>query len=484
MRVSQALARTSGARPTPVPLEMPLQSEPGRYGHDGSARLINCYAEEVGKTGKSAVAIYASDGLKSFATLTDGAQCRGLHDLETEGIAISAQQLYSVDPSGTATVKGGIPGSGFLTFATNRATIKETAIVGPDGLPFVYTAGVLSPITDTDLKPANSCAFLDGYTLYFTNTGRVYFSGIDNATSIGANDFFTAEGSPDALVRGFVHMRTVFCFGKVSTELFGDSGDSTTPFQRFPGGFLEFGCSAPGSVSTLGQKVVLVDESGAVITATTAGVTQRISTHAVERDIANTADKTTIEGFTDEHRGHEFYVVQAANFSWLYDLTTGQWHERISYQKTRWRASRYMEFAGKRIVGDFESGLLYELDKDTYDEAGEHHIITMRFPVTAWPYPVNLKHLRVDTIPGQGLISGALHDTDPQLTLKLSTNGGQSFGNTMSRSIGKTGQYAARTEFDKLGVSDEDGFAIEASISADIVKGFTGLAGEASAVRR
>ena len=230
--------------------------------------------------------------------------------------------------------------------------------------------------------------------------------------------------------------------------------------------------------------VIFLTDDGGIVRLTQSGEFQPISTHAVEQSIEDISDKATIEGHVEQREGQEFYVLSATTFTWVCDLKTGLWHERQSYQKNRWRGSRYMKFAGKRIVGDFESGLLYELDPDTYDEAGNHLVMTCRFPVHAWPEPYKFKTLDVDMIPGQGLNSTDTHDSDPQLLLRLSRNGGTSWGGTMSRSIGKIGQYRAKTNFDKLGVSDTDGFVVELSASAAVVKAITGANGQLEVVRR
>lgn len=484
MFLARDLARLPARRPKTTPLQIPLQSNPGRYDHDGPTRLINCYAERAGKEGKIEWPVYAADGLKSFATLTSGGQCRGLHDLTTEGLAVSARQLYSVDPSGSATTKGGIPGDGFVTFATNRATPKETAIATEDGNVFSYIAGVLSPITDTDLQPPNSVDFLDGYTLYFVTNGRVYYSEIDDATNIGANSFFTAEGSNDSLVRGIVHNRTIFLLGTETTERWWNDG--TTPFARVPGGFHEIGCASGASVAKSVNEVIFVSNKGGVMAMSQSGGIRKISTHAVDRDIASISDKTTIEAFIDDRNGVEFYYLSAATFTWVCDLSTGLWHERSSVNENRWIGAQYMAFAGKRIVGHYNSGVLLELGPDTYTENSGNMIMTVRFPVHAWPEPVSLKTLDVDMIPGVGLNDSDLHLSDPQLMMRVSKNGGKTWGDEATRSIGKIGQHTQTTSFNKndFGTSFSDGYVIELKASAAVIRAITGVSGEPEIKRR
>ncbi|RMF00498.1 MAG: hypothetical protein D6773_11340, partial [Alphaproteobacteria bacterium] len=178
-----------------VPLTLPAQSNPGRYGPDGAARLINCYAEQRGAEGKIPLPLYAVDGLSAFATLTDGADCRGLFADGATLFAVSGRLLFTVDTTGTATTVGGIPGDGRVYFARNqKANTPQVAIVSEDGQRFIYENGALFEITDPDLPPPNSVAFVDGYTIFGIPDGRFFYSAIDEASQISATDFAEAEG--------------------------------------------------------------------------------------------------------------------------------------------------------------------------------------------------------------------------------------------------------------------------------------------------
>ena len=480
--LAAALSRLPARRPQPVPLELPLQSAPGRFGHDGVARLINVYAVNVGRGGKRQWQHYAVDGLKSFSTLTGGGQCRGLHDLTTVGLVVSARQLYTVDQSGTSNAVGGVPGAGFVTFATNRNATPQTVIVSEDGNALSYIGGTLAALSVQ--KPPNSCGYIDGYVLLFGDNGRVYFTALDDITSIGANDFFTAEASNDRLRRGVVHEGTVFLLGHKTIELW--FNDGSTPFARVPGGFHEMGCASGASAAKSTRGVICVSNKGGVIRLNEAGGIEEISTDPVERSIARVSDKTTIEGFVDFRQGREFYHLSGPTFTWVCDLQNNLWYERESVGEDRWRGAQYMNFAEKRIVGDFESGLLYELDADTYDEAGNNMIVTVRFPVHAWPEPLSLKTLDVDMIPGVGLNSSDLHLSDPQLMMRVSKNGGMSWGTEATRSIGKIGQHTKTASFNKndFGESLSDGYVVELRVSAAVARAFTGVSGEPEVKRR
>src|SRR5690606_21275314 len=105
---------------TIIPLEIGTQSNPGRYGQDGNARLINCYPEEIGKEGKHPVPVYASAGLGDFATLLHGAGVRAMLDVDGYMYTVAGRSIYRVSQVGAVLRIGGLGVDGHVTMARNR----------------------------------------------------------------------------------------------------------------------------------------------------------------------------------------------------------------------------------------------------------------------------------------------------------------------------------------------------------------------------
>lgn len=457
-----------------TPLELPLTSDPGKFGHDGTARLVNCYPEFKGKSGKIAFPLYVCPGLKLFSTLTDGGVNRGMLATDNELLVVSARLFFSTDIEGTAEQRGAVPGDGLAYFARNDKKPFQVVIVSA-GLKFVYEGGDFNDITDPDLPPPDTADYLDGYILYSINDGRMFFSALSEATSIAALDQVEAEGSPDGLRRVFTLGRNAWLPGTETTEIFYNSGETNNPIQRRPGAFFEFGCAAAGSVAELDGNVVMVTDDWEVVLASASGAKRRISNHAVERDIKALADKSVISAHTYVDEGHKWYTISAPTFTWQYDLLTGAWIERESYQLPRWRAEGYAKFNDRHIVGTYNDNTLLEIDSDTYTENGQHLVMTVDVPVHAWPHPIEVNELFVDVLPGQGLNSTDEHVSDPLVMLRVSKNGGKTFGNERTAKIGKIGEHENRARFLQLGTSGEDGFVLRISISAAVARGITGL---------
>lgn len=166
---------------TTIPLEIGTQSNYGRYGQDGAARLINCYAEELGKEGKSPTPVYACAGLVLFATLIDGVTDPGLGQLlgRIVYIKINVERAYTGVLSNLTMTLGAQFGSWLIhpdwsQSRPNNARINLKAagerIITPDG------------VTGTQTGDTNLTAFTGGSWIPI-NFGWAVFVG-NNATAV------------------------------------------------------------------------------------------------------------------------------------------------------------------------------------------------------------------------------------------------------------------------------------------------------------
>jgi hypothetical protein len=460
-----------------VPLDFGVESEPGRYGPDTSARLVNAYAEQAGKGGKIQFPIYSIEGLKSFATLTGGSVTRGAIALDTVGYVISGTIVFKVDSGGGVTNVGSFPGSDPVFTARNRKSATPQIALVSGGLRYIIENDVVSSISDVDLPNANSVTYQGGYFIWTISDGRFFISSIDEGTAIDALDFATAEANPDGLTVGHARGTTeVLFFGPQSVEFWSNTGASF-PFERIPGtGLQNLGLLCAHTVKDLNDVVFFVASDGTV-RVLNGYQPERISTHAVERDIFDTADKTSITATAYSIRGHQFYILSAANWTWVYDGLTGLWHERESYQLTRWRGEQFVNINGVLAVGDYASGLLYRVDPDTYTEAGNTLLWTLRTsPMHAYPNRVSVDRLFIDTISGTGLVSLDDHESDPLVMMRFSDDNGFSWSTQRTETVGAVDERRKRVVFNRCGQTLEDGRIWEISMSAPVIRGLTGAA--------
>jgi hypothetical protein len=456
----------------PIPLPLGLQSSPGRTGHDGGGRLINAYAERADDKGKAVWPVWAIEGLRSFATLADGGAVRGAILMSPYAYVVAGTNVYRVGQGGGVLNIGSFPGSAPVYMARNRKASTPQVMIVSEGLRYLIENDTVATIADTDLPNAIAVTQLDGYFVAAIADGRFFWSSIDEGTTWAALDFATAEASPDGLNGIYTRGSELILFGTNSIEFWASTG---APFARIPGTLLRnLGLLCRYSVRDLNDVVFFIASDGTV-RRLNGYSPERVSNHDIERAINSVEDKATITAMAYSINGHQFYVISCASWTWAYDATSGLWHERQSYGETRWRAEAFVDLDGVRVVGDFEAGLLYEIDPNTYDENGSHLVWTVRTPpVHAYPNRLIFDRLFLDLIPGVGLNSGDDHDDDPQVMLRWSNTGTKTWSNQRTAGVGEQGQFNKRVKFERLGETGEDGRVFEISMSAAVVRGLTG----------
>lgn len=346
---------------TITPLALPTGSARARHGHAGNARLINCYAENVGNLAKEPVNLHLVDGFDDFSTLTGGGSLRAMLALtEADLYVVSGRLLFRVDQSGTATVLGGIPTDGAVTMARNRKAIAEIAILS-DGLYYKVQGGVLTQMADPDLPPAVSVDNLNGYFIFMLPDGRLFSSELDE-TNVLSTDFAQASSKPDGGVRGWVRGQDFLAGGTASIEVWVDQGNETFPLGRVTNikraeDDRDIGVLAARSVCE--SWFVGSDKTVREIRGYQAVM---ISEPYLNRLIEAESDPTAITGCLWSSAGHTFYAVSGTSWTYVWDAVSKRWHERQSYGSTRWKVASTSDFGTRVIFGDAEDGKLYRLN--------------------------------------------------------------------------------------------------------------------------
>ena len=465
----------------PIKIDFGTQSDPGRYGPDAGPRHINAFVERT-EEGKPSFPIYCTPGLTRFATVTSGGHCRGMIVVDdTELLVLSGNVLASIDAAGSSTTVGTITGNKNSFMARNAAATPQVAIV-MDGQAFVYSAGTVSAISDADLPNPNSVFFLDQRVIYTIPDGRLFWSDIDDVTAIDALSFSTAEGAPDGLVRGFGHRLDGWLFGRESIEIWRSTANADQPFLRASGGFIPIGCSAPFSVAAVDDAICWVGHNDIPYIAQ--GYSPQPLIHGpVCRDIRDTADKTTIYGWSYYEGGYGFWQIHTDDWTWVLNLATLKWFEKQSYGETWSKGHFGVRFNGKTIFGEHDGANLYQLDSSVFDEDGRHLVWSVSSPpMHAYPNRISVDRLYLDMITGEGLNATSGHESDPQVMLRWSDDGRRTWSRTISKSLGAQGSYGTRVVFNNLGTTGRQGRVWEVSVSSPVIRGLLDAAVEGDPV--
>ena len=423
-------------------VQLGLRSNVQRDTAAGSAKLLNCYADDAGVDAKVRNPVYACDGWSSFSTLTSGGVTRGMINLDDTLLwVMSGGNLYSVTTGGTAPNRAAVATSGYAYFARNRAATPDIAMVTSDGLTRLISGTTITTPTyagGVDQALFNSVCQRDGYFVFTKSDGEFYASGID-ATTIDELDFAKASTYADGLTRGVVRGRDLVLMGPRSTEFWQDVGNTDFPFQRVH--VTAIGAyAAPAVVPLVGVTDGVTSDTviwpasgpdGSFIGVMMMGGydAKKISTHEIDSAI-RAATKANLRAYSYASQGVTFYcITDAATFTYEFNCKTGFWHQRKGSSLSFSRIVDACEFNGATIFGDYTSALIYQRSAS-------------QTPASA-----------------------------SELQLRTSRDNGTTWSSARTKAIGGSSARKTRQKFAWLGQSGEDGLQVELTITNSIVEG-------------
>jgi hypothetical protein len=145
-----------------------------------------------------------------------------------------------------------------------------------------------------------------------------------------------------------------------------------------------------------------------------------------------------------------------AKATWVYDIAAQAWHERASFTNgdfSRHRSNCQMFFNSEVTIGDFQNGNIYAFDLDVYADGAftQKWLRSWRaLPTGANTLKRTAQHsLQLDCEAGVG------GDTDPQVMLRWSDDGGHTWSNEHWQNMGRVGEYGTRVIWRRLGMTEK-----------------------------
>lgn len=405
-------------------------------------------------------------GLKLYKTLPKG-PVRALWSNVASAFAIGGDTLYEIYDDATPTAAVGPVANGVhpCTVASNGTSL---AIASDDRgyLDIGLGVGVI-PLTDIYGAPieASSIVFLGQYFIAAVkNSKLILISDLapDGATWDPAN-VAAKEAYSDHIVRAWVDDpggQYLWLFGNDTIEIWTQTPD-IFPFSRIQGGVLSIGCDAAWSVAGVaGNRFWLWRNT---IWWASGLSPDRVSDYAVELAIQgySSYDQNNAEGFSWIEGGHIFYAISfpEAQRTHVFDLKEKAWHEREYFsngQFSRYRPRVYTRAFNKHLVGDYETGDIYQMDPKTLTDAHGVPLVRDRISsyVTDDERMVRYNKFTLDADTGIGLpVAQGQPGYDPQCIFRYSPDRGKTWSNERQVSMGKQGQTNTRVVFPQMGSS-------------------------------
>lgn len=425
--------------------------------YQDAQELINWYPEiDPTKDGnaRGAVALYPTPGLLTVLTLDALAEVRELYVLPGGDtmLAVSGVVLYIIASDMTATQIGLLATDhGRVYMADNRIDVMIADGSNRYTVNIVTHAFAQIPDDDGGFLGAQRVDYVDTFMVY-NMPGTNQWGCTSPLSTVSPNlSFSSKDSSSDNLITLIADHREVILIGEKTTEHWVNVGAFPFPFQRIPGTSMQHGIAAKDSLCRLGESVAWLAKDGrgkAVIIQKEGYLPKRLSTHAVENDIAQGVIDDAV-AFVYQQGGHEFYQISfpTQDKTWVYDLSTGLWHKRAARDDLNILHRRpenvYAQFQGMALVGDVSNGKIYQLDQNTYTDDGKQILRMRRTPhLTDQLNRVFHESLQIQFQPGVGLPTG--QGSDPQMMLRWSNDGGSTWSSYYSVAIGKIGEFKNR----------------------------------------
>jgi hypothetical protein len=308
--------------------------------------------------------------LVQFGTTGQAFGIQGLAVFKTFSVAVSKdRRIYQIDVTGAVTdITGASPLAG-----TSRPVFDSDgtylAIAGGD-IPKVWDG--VNPCTDMPgaPPPMTHISYLDGYWLSFNEDSNVIqWAGPTAPTRAvwGAGNYFSKEGLPDNIVAQKVLLREFYAIGTDSMETFQNFGDSSVPFGRTF--FIDRGISAPYSVVQADNTLFFLDSERHFVrleARTPIFISNELD--AVLKDPAFIVGdcfgmKIEIDGFY-----LIAWVFPTQKRAFVYDFALKEWAEWNSFVDGNEgmvpiNCHCYVQGWGKHLVGDPNTGIIYQLTR-------------------------------------------------------------------------------------------------------------------------
>lgn len=444
-------------------------------------RCVNLYAEANPQDAPAPFTYYPTPGLTLVSTPPVAGECRAIYTSTTgRRYDVIGSTVYYVDASNTykslgslTTIAGPVS---IIDNGTSAFIVDGTQI----GFTINLTSNVMKQCTDPAFYGADKVDYVDGYFIFNQPSTPHFYISLFNDITFDPLDIASKSTYPDNLVTHAVMHREIWLFGELTTEVWYNTGATDFTFGRMPGVFIEHGCAAKHSVAKIdlalfwlskdlqGQGIVFAGKNYAA---------ERISTHALEQEFATYGTISDAVGFSYLQGGHAFYVLTfpSANKTWCFDTATGQWHQR-AYLETdgsfsRHRMNCHSSNGGRNLVGDWQNGNVYILDPNAYTDNGNSIERIRSFPHIDGSdgNRVLFRQFIADMEVGNGLPGDT---APPEIRLRWSDDRGASWGNAVTASLGKLGEFLTSIQWQRLGYARDRVF--ELSWSAPVKTALNG----------
>jgi hypothetical protein len=430
---------------------------------------------------------YPRPGLIALSSPSTPGRGRGLFRVSNGDLyGVSGPNVYYIDPNWNQNLIGTIQNQFTPVSMDDNGQSNGNEIVLVDNSPLGYqinmTSRQMTQIVDTTglFTGSTRVQFFDTFFVFNQIGTNNWYCSLSEQVAFNALDQASKGTFGDPIQAIIACQRTLWPIGTMTAEPWFNAGDPIFPFEEVFGQFVPHGTIAPYSICTTDVNAFYLsqDKDGRAIFLMIEGYgAKKVSTFALEDEWLTYPILSDAICYTYQQSGHTFIVIHfpSANRAWGYDLATKQWHRRVWIDNNgtlnRERVA-FHAFAYNTNVGmDWATGQIYSLDHNTYTDAGQPIVYRRSFPhivgelkeITVTEFTVDMQ---TGTLSGSTEIPQSLspfsngfsngfgpltQSTVPQIGLRVSKDGGATFGNYRLKSLISAGHNRTKLHWRGLG---------------------------------
>lgn len=319
--------------------------------------------------------------------------------------------------------------------------------VANTGLVYKYAAGVITSIAIPDGRLVYDVAYFGNRFIYFTGDGRFYWSDVNAPSTINALNFATAESAFDGFLRAAVAQNRLYIFGSSSIDSFYATGsdDAVEAFAPITADKIDFGAFSSDSVVESDGRIYFISSKRSIYLLA-GGLTQIADDSVLEA--LSTAPMLDISLSTLFIDGKEFFILtDRAADSYVFD--GANWYRWRRVKKESLHIIGTITKDGVTYAGDMANGKIYRFDVTTQADSDYHieRVVSGYYPLRSGRERCNVISLQAAR--GVGRLET---ETDPQVEMRYSDDGGYEFSDWMPQPLGGVGQYWRNPIWRSLGM--------------------------------
>lgn len=414
-------------------------------------RIYNLYPS-ISASNKTQIVWKETPGWEQWGTLGIlGA--RGMTVFQNKLYAVAGNEVTETTYYGARTLIGNIATS------TGRVSMAEDGIlllIADGNAMYSWDGTTLATISlPTALTKPTGVIYHDGHFIcYNSGSGEFWISNKTTISGSGGGtwdplDYAVAEDKPDNIV-GLASDRVLWVFGEYTTQAYFNNGEAF-PFAPNPQGLLIYGMVGDTQAQLNNTSYWLARSKWGNIKVVKANgyAPEAVSDAQLEEEFATFTTIDDAYANTIMWQGHEWYVLTfpTEGRTFVFD-TQGMWFEWGEYDSgtdeiVAHPMTHFVYFNGLHLFSD-DTGRLQQLTQDVYNHDGK---------VMMSGFKSNVIHVDEQRMFINSLVldmrTGLADKAD--IELRVSFDGGYTWGDWQTRSMGKEGDYNKRVEWHRLG---------------------------------